>query len=134
MIRRPPRSTRKESSAASDVYKRQPLDIHMEMGVAYGVTNAASSIIYAEPSTLHQRISDLEGGESIEWNIGEDDSGEVYWENYEDCEWDGHEYRCTIDYDDDGNVDWYEYSSYCCLLYTSPSPRDAHESRMPSSA
>ena len=24
--------------------------------------------------------------------------------------------------------------SYGCLLYTSPSPRDAHESRMPSSA
>ena len=24
--------------------------------------------------------------------------------------------------------------SYYCLLYTSPSPRDAHESRMPSSA
>ena len=23
---------------------------------------------------------------------------------------------------------------WCCLLYTSPSPRDAHESRMPSSA
>ena len=26
------------------------------------------------------------------------------------------------------------YLGYCCLLYTSPSPRDAHESRMPSSA
>ena len=26
------------------------------------------------------------------------------------------------------------YQSYGCLLYTSPSPRDAHESRMPSSA
>ena len=25
-------------------------------------------------------------------------------------------------------------SAYSCLLYTSPSPRDAHESRMPSSA
>ena len=24
--------------------------------------------------------------------------------------------------------------STCCLLYSSPSPRDAHESRMPSSA
>ena len=24
--------------------------------------------------------------------------------------------------------------AYVCLLYTSPSPRDAHESRMPSSA
>ena len=27
-----------------------------------------------------------------------------------------------------------EVEVYCCLLYTSPSPRDAHESRMPSSA
>ena len=27
-----------------------------------------------------------------------------------------------------------EYLHYGCLLYTSPSPRDAHESRMPSSA
>ena len=26
------------------------------------------------------------------------------------------------------------YLSRLCLLYTSPSPRDAHESRMPSSA
>ena len=26
------------------------------------------------------------------------------------------------------------YQDYICLLYTSPSPRDAHESRMPSSA
>ena len=26
------------------------------------------------------------------------------------------------------------YQTYSCLLYTSPSPRDAHESRMPSSA
>ena len=27
-----------------------------------------------------------------------------------------------------------EKRGYTCLLYTSPSPRDAHESRMPSSA
>ena len=27
-----------------------------------------------------------------------------------------------------------EAAGYSCLLYTSPSPRDAHESRMPSSA
>ena len=27
-----------------------------------------------------------------------------------------------------------ELAKRCCLLYTSPSPRDAHESRMPSSA
>ena len=31
---------------------------------------------------------------------------------------------------------WSDYliKKYPCLLYTSPSPRDAHESRMPSSA
>ena len=29
---------------------------------------------------------------------------------------------------------WLRIKEYCCLLYTSPSPRDAHESRMPSSA
>ena len=28
----------------------------------------------------------------------------------------------------------FNYQSKICLLYTSPSPRDAHESRMPSSA
>ena len=34
----------------------------------------------------------------------------------------------TLTYEDVTNVD------SVCLLYTSPSPRDAHESRMPSSA
>ena len=33
-------------------------------------------------------------------------------------------------YDDDGNKDY----TTDCLLYTSPSPRDVEESRMPSSA
>ena len=38
-------------------------------------------------------------------------------------------------YDDDAG-DWYVALGWDknCLLYTSPSPRDAHESRMPSSA
>ena len=31
-------------------------------------------------------------------------------------------------------LDDYRFASTYCLLYTSPSPRDAHESRMPSSA
>ena len=39
------------------------------------------------------------------------------------------------------NIDWNDGGAYallgpsgCCLLYTSPSPRDVEESRMPSSA
>ena len=31
-----------------------------------------------------------------------------------------------------GSINFYQ--PYCCLLYTSPSPRDVEESRMPSSA
>ena len=34
--------------------------------------------------------------------------------------------------DEDG--DWYETGLHICLLYTSPSPRDKRQSRMPSSA
>ena len=40
-------------------------------------------------------------------------------------------------YDKDGNeieVDQELIDSWICLLYTSPSPRDVEESRMPSSA
>ena len=36
----------------------------------------------------------------------------------------------ATDYRNKRNLD----NPYSCLLYTSPSPRDAHESRMPSSA
>ena len=34
----------------------------------------------------------------------------------------------------DSDVNYYRAGIWNCLLYTSPSPRDAHESRMPSSA
>ena len=36
MIRRPPRSTRKESSAASDVYKRQDNEVDIAMTKLFG--------------------------------------------------------------------------------------------------
>ena len=38
------------------------------------------------------------------------------------------------DADDNASVEEEEYFTYTCLLYTSPSPRDATLSRMPSSA
>ena len=49
------------------------------------------------------------------------------WEILHDCD------------DDNGNPSVYTYKAgenkyYCCLLYTSPSPRDMRRYRMPSSA
>ena len=45
----------------------------MEMGVDYAVTSAESSVVYTEPSTIYQQLSDLEGGEELGWEIGDDD-------------------------------------------------------------
>ena len=39
-----------------------------------------------------------------------------------------------IEYESDSDTKIDFEQDYICLLYTSPSPRDAHESRMPSSA
>ncbi|WP_460366233.1 hypothetical protein [Staphylococcus aureus] len=44
MIRRPPRSTRKESSAASDVYKRQTVFASMRY------TKFGGCLLYTSPS------------------------------------------------------------------------------------
>jgi hypothetical protein len=78
---------------AEDGDKVMPLDIHMEMGVGYGVTNAESSVVYSEPSTLYQEMSDLEGGEYLEWRVGEDDdyNDYVWWDSMDSeqatCSW-----------------------------------------------
>src|SRR5665811_2479728 len=48
MIRRPPRSTRVRSSAASDVYKRQAFLLLWEEGLPCAVTNARNVRQYAE--------------------------------------------------------------------------------------
>jgi len=99
-----------------------PLDIHMEMGVAYGVTNAQSSVVYSEPSTLYQELSDLEGGEQLDWRIGEDDDddyGYVWWDSMDSentiCSWESSysQYDCETDWNQDNNTDQYEYYGYC---------------------
>ena len=62
MIRRPPRSTRKESSAASDVYKRQGLGL----GDAKALVESApktvkEGIAKADAETLKKEIEEAGG-------------------------------------------------------------------------
>ncbi len=78
------------SLEADDGDSVMPLNIHMEMGVDYAVTNAESSILYTEPSDIYQQLSDLEGGDELDWDVGEDDDDYVYWD-----ELDGSEWSCT---------------------------------------
>ena len=107
---------------AEDGDSVMPLDIHMEMGVGYGVTNAQSSVVYSEPSTLYQELSDLEGGEHLEWRIGDDneyDADDIWWNSMDSeqviCDWDTdyEQYVCEIDWNQDNNIDQYEYYGYC---------------------
>ncbi|WP_460366025.1 hypothetical protein [Staphylococcus aureus] len=54
MIRRPPRSTRKESSAASDVYKRQAWS-----AIATAVLSLVGSPVSYTHLRAHETLSDL---------------------------------------------------------------------------
>ena len=60
---------------AEDGESVKPLDISMEMGVDYAVTNAQSEVVYSEASTLYQAMSTLEGGDDLYWSIGESEDG-----------------------------------------------------------
>ena len=53
MIRRPPRSTRKESSAASDVYKRQVFDWQQKIGVSVSAENGVLGLTLHDSSPIN---------------------------------------------------------------------------------
>ena len=113
---------------ADDGDKVMPLDIHMSMGVDYSVNNAESQVLYSEPSTLYQELSALEGGDTLYWQIGEDDdddyddddySDDYYWVDWTYCEWEGEgwsgdeRFYCTDNSDgSNGFDDWWYYCEY----------------------
>ena len=76
MIRRPPRSTRKESSAASDVYKRQIMDTAMynfeETLVPVGEFSKADRIDSRQSMANHaMNITgvNIKDGQSVQWKV-----------------------------------------------------------------
>ena len=69
MIRRPPRSTRKESSAASDVYKRQMYDgtifVGGEIG-SYGSDAVDAELTKSDQDWLKRKLKVAEIGENFD--------------------------------------------------------------------
>ena len=151
MIRRPPRSTPLYSSAASDVYKRQQtLYASVSKGYKAGGFNTQ---MFSD--VLQQKLMGMMGiGASYDVDKIVSYKPEKAW-NFEvgshiDC-W-NHRVKSDIglffmDCTDrqltvfpDGTTTGRVMTnagktrSWGCLLYTSPSPRDVEESRMPSSA
>ena len=161
MIRRPPRSTRVRSSAASDVYKRQCLDLRLllqsyitncqithptrsftlQMAEApllawvcdYRIEQLLDKLIdnaidFSEPGSDIQL--ELEGVNK-QLNLTITNVGEPVPSNLLDSIFDS---MVTARAGNPDNRLHFGMGLYVCLLYTSPSPRDATLSRMPSSA
>eukprot|EP00826_Nyctotherus_ovalis_P011857 TRINITY_DN13088_c0_g1_i9.p1 TRINITY_DN13088_c0_g1~~TRINITY_DN13088_c0_g1_i9.p1 ORF type:complete len:122 (+),score=67.93 TRINITY_DN13088_c0_g1_i9:30-368(+) len=66
MIRRPPRSTRKESSAASDVYKRQVEELKKaeeELVDAHKEYVRQNELAKVQEKTLAEKLKDLESND-----------------------------------------------------------------------
>ena len=138
MIRRPPRSTRKESSAASDVYKRQDILLSEELnkftsngGKIQIRSVLIQGLLMMKPNLIPSNVQKTRAGVSYfqdtakELNINKIHLA-ILCINYLLPE-----AEIIIGIDDKAQV---KDLLSICLLYTSPSPRDAHESRMPSSA
>ena len=115
MIRRPPRSTPKPSSAASDVYKRQTIT-----NVTVAAKNPgtwANGIKVAIIDGKADQILSTPDGSPTEIGIGVTQAIS----------------KTVGTATGTKTIDGY-LKGVVCLLYTSPSPRDRTRSRMPSSA
>eukprot|EP00658_Telonema_sp_P-2_P067200 TRINITY_DN56133_c0_g1_i1.p1 TRINITY_DN56133_c0_g1~~TRINITY_DN56133_c0_g1_i1.p1 ORF type:complete len:100 (-),score=24.51 TRINITY_DN56133_c0_g1_i1:141-440(-) len=99
MIRRPPRSTLSSSSAASDVYKRQPLHCAAQSGdvdMARALLDAGAEIDKTnEAGVTPLYVAEVNGHDDVRTLLQSR----------------GARLPCWL--------------SWCCLLYTSPSPRDS---------
>ena len=163
MIRRPPRSTRKESSAASDVYKRQVWWIRQSILQALAEQsrivrlplNKIGSInkinkMYAFLEQANERVPSAEEiAKELDMTISDvkesmKNSGRHVSMDAPLVEGEDSNLYDVLRSGESPNPDRnllheslrteIERALETCLLYTSPSPRDAHESRMPSSA
>eukprot|EP00657_Telonema_sp_P-1_P002464 TRINITY_DN15711_c0_g1_i1.p1 TRINITY_DN15711_c0_g1~~TRINITY_DN15711_c0_g1_i1.p1 ORF type:complete len:140 (+),score=57.98 TRINITY_DN15711_c0_g1_i1:104-523(+) len=139
MIRRPPRSTQSRSSAASDVYKRQQED---KLLGACRLQQLCSSLVLAVLST-HPNQSSFTLGGSVPTpsrrtvGISGNPLGVLTrFSSNDACTQRGHCLRLLLGGRGCRGVfgAMEVVVGRCCLLYTSPSPRDRTRSRMPSSA
>jgi len=97
MIRRPPRSTQSRSSAASDVYKRQTLDLDKKAYYQFALTPDshphfsriwyARHVLNAESPLLKREIRDMIVQDGGKWDKGEferHDISKVFSNNNDD--------------------------------------------------
>ena len=137
MIRRPPRSTLDRSSAASDVYKRQTLNIYSflcklqthnkKSYFGFDLGNCGNIFTYIPRIEFKNIILSL-----ATWNLSKKHFIEIIESNSKN----NFEEAVSLfsDFRKKYKIPTKVLLADVCLLYTSPSPRDRTRSRMPSSA
>eukprot|EP00657_Telonema_sp_P-1_P012361 TRINITY_DN8871_c0_g1_i1.p1 TRINITY_DN8871_c0_g1~~TRINITY_DN8871_c0_g1_i1.p1 ORF type:complete len:143 (-),score=65.93 TRINITY_DN8871_c0_g1_i1:88-516(-) len=142
MIRRPPRSTQSRSSAASDVYKRQGKHRGEGLTQAFGrgdhdldLARGCLQVAFYPESTLEALALLKQSPE-----LGAQAAAEQVVQRKEKLTLDlfevqGMSVKALREAQESiHKLDQLCDHPHCCLLYTSPSPRDRTRSRMPSSA
>ena len=113
---------------------RDPREIHFELEVAPILANQClechDSLANKGGLDLSKKVAALRGGESGEAIVAQNSDESLLWLSIESDEM-PHERPPLTDRDKATIKKWIDDG---CLLYTSPSPRDATLSRMPSSA
>ena len=164
MIRRPPRSTLDRSSAASDVYKRQQYSPGFNAWIAIDIDTLRTNYMepYGNEVIIGVKAGWFDGSSGINFGIitdnaiGDDNDvdlvpsfGTASYITYNfEPNWlfldlqngtipSGSSQDIIATFDGSGMLGGEYFADInvaTCLLYTSPSPRDATLSRMPSSA
>ena len=158
MIRRPPRSTHCISSAASDVYKRQPESRLSEPKVPQFLLQPSFSAPLKKERWLFNHIHSLSANRlyklnentQLRINAGyihdlrtqERGSETTYYQSEDtihlteqsDSRIRSDQANLNIGVENNSQERYLKNQFSACLLYTSPSPRDTERSRMPSSA
>lgn len=93
-----------------------PLDIGVAMSIGYEIVNSESAVVYEEPSTIHQRLSDMNPGEEIEWEAGTESDSNVWWNEYSSwdytCNWNSTEVYYECENNEWGWNNWWYYCEY----------------------
>ena len=139
MIRRPPRSTQSRSSAASDVYKRQfqyggGKELYDRLWKEMGRDIKGFMLQPVGPEALGwfpKKIKNMADFRKYKFRTPPGIPGQTYKDiGIASVAMGGGDILPALQA---GTIDAAEWCCPC-LLYTSPSPRDVEESRMPSSA
>jgi len=116
-----------DGSIQGDDSEVLPLNMHTDASATYEIVSSDSIVRFDEGSSVHQQLTNLLPGQTLEWHVNngvmddddwESEDDDTYWQNYPDCAWEGDSsfgddrWTCKYDSNDTYYDDWW----YLCEL------------------